>query len=281
MDSAPLAGFRVISLAINLPGPLACARLRGLGAEVTKIEPPSGDPLAAAAPAWYDELTRGQRIAALDLKSAVGRATLEDLLADADLLLTATRLSALARLGLGWEGIHARHPRLCHVVIVGDAETDGPGHDLTYAAQAGLLTPPHLPRSVFVDLAGAERAVATALALLMARARDGAGRFAAIALSTVADELAAPLRHGLTAPDGVLGGGAAVYGLYRAKEGWIAVAALEPAFAARLADALGVDVTDRRALEAAFLARTAAEWEAWARARDLPLAAVASVSAER
>jgi crotonobetainyl-CoA:carnitine CoA-transferase CaiB-like acyl-CoA transferase len=280
MDSAPLAGFRVISLAINLPGPLACARLRGLGAEVTKIEPPSGDPLAAAAPAWYDELTRGQRIAALDLKSAVGRATLEDLLAEADLLLTATRLSALARLGLGWEAIHARHPRLCHVVIVGDAETDGPGHDLTYAAQAGLLTPPHLPRSVFVDLAGAERAVATALALLMARARDGAGRFAAIALSTVADELAAPLRHGLTAPDGVLGGGAAVYGLYRAKEGWIAVAALEPAFAARLADALGVDVTDRRALEAAFLARTAAEWEAWARARDLPLAAVASVSAE-
>jgi crotonobetainyl-CoA:carnitine CoA-transferase CaiB-like acyl-CoA transferase len=280
MDSAPLAGFRVISLAINLPGPLACARLRGLGAEVTKIEPPSGDPLAAAAPAWYDELTRGQRIAALDLKSAVGRATLEDLLAEADLLLTATRLSALARLGLGWEAIHARHPRLCHVVIVGDAETDGPGHDLTYAAQAGLLTPPQLPRSVFVDLAGAERAVATALALLMARARDGAGRFAAIALSTVADELAAPLRHGLTAPDGVLGGGAAVYGLYRAKEGWIAVAALEPAFAARLADALGVDVTDRRALEAAFLARTAAEWEAWARARDLPLAAVASVSAE-
>jgi crotonobetainyl-CoA:carnitine CoA-transferase CaiB-like acyl-CoA transferase len=279
MDSTPLHGTRVVSLAVNLPGPLACARLRDLGAEVTKVEPPAGDPLAAYVRPWYEELARGQRIVGLDLKSEAGSAALADLLAAADLLVTSSRLSALERLGLGWDVLHARHPRLCHVAIVGEAGRDRPGHDLTYAAEAGLVTPPDLPPSLFVDLAGAERAVSTSLALLMARQRDGVGRFAEVALCSMAEELAAPPRYGLTRPGGLLGGGAAAYGLYRAKEGWIAVAALEPAFARHLADEIGADVADRAALEAAFLARTAAEWQAWARERDLPVSAVASVSA--
>lgn len=280
MESTPLAGTRVVSLAVNLPGPAACARLRDLGAEVTKVEPPAGDPLAAFARGWYDELARGQRIVPLDLKSDAGQATLDALLADADLMVTSSRLSALARLGLAWEAIHTRHPRLCQVAIVGEAESDQPGHDLTYAAQAGLVLPPQLPPSLFVDLAGAERAVSTALALLMGRARDGVGRFAAVSLCEAAKELAAPLRHGLTTPGGLLGGGARVYGVYRAKEGWVAIAALEPAFARGLEDALGVDVSDGAALQEAFIARTAAEWEAWAREHDLPIAAVAPVRAE-
>jgi alpha-methylacyl-CoA racemase len=115
----------------------------------------------------------------------------------------------------------------------------------------------------------------------MARARDGVGRFALVALGTLADELAAPRRYGLTTAGALLGGGEAIYGLYRAKEGWIALAALEPAFARRLAEALGVDVSDRAALETAFLARTAEEWEDWALERDLPIAAVRGVSAAR
>jgi crotonobetainyl-CoA:carnitine CoA-transferase CaiB-like acyl-CoA transferase len=279
----PLAGVRVISLAVNLPGPLACARLHALGAEVVKVEPPAGDPLAAFTRAWYDALARGQQVVAVDLKTGQGRAALDAMLAGADLLVTATRPAALGRLGLGWAELHARHPRLCHLAIVGHAPPDEEraGHDLTYAAGAGLAAPPHLPPSLFVDLASAERAVSDALALLMARGRDGAGRFASVALGSIAEELAAPLRYGLTTADGILGGGAAVYGLYAAKEGWVALAALEPAFARRLAEALGVDATDRPALEAAFLARTAAEWEAWARERDLPIAAVRTVSGAR
>lgn len=59
--TAPLDGFRVVSLAVNLPGPLAAARLREMGAEVIKVEPPAGDPLAVGAPSWYAELIGGQR----------------------------------------------------------------------------------------------------------------------------------------------------------------------------------------------------------------------------
>ncbi|HEX6749453.1 MAG TPA: CoA transferase [Longimicrobium sp.] len=272
----PLEGVRVVTLAVNLPGPLACARLHALGAAVMKVEPPSGDPLAAVAPEWYDELSAGQQIVTHDLKERAGRDALETRLADADLLVTATRPAALERLGLGWTELHARHPRLCHLAITGYArpDEDRPGHDLTYVAAAGLVTPPDLPRTLLADLAAAERADSAALALLLARARDDVGRHASVALADVAEEFAAPLRHGLTVSDGALGGGSPLYGLYRAKEGWIAVAALEPRFAQRLAAELYVAL-DRPSLEAAFARRTAAEWETWAREHDLPIAAVA------
>jgi hypothetical protein len=87
------------------------------------------------------------------------------------------------------------------------------------------------------------------------------------------DPLLAPLRHGLTAPGGALGGGAPRYGVYRAKVGRVAVAALEPHFEARLYAELGLapgeDPSPR------FLERAAGEWERWARERDLPIVAVA------
>jgi crotonobetainyl-CoA:carnitine CoA-transferase CaiB-like acyl-CoA transferase len=273
----PLEGTTVITLAVNLPGPLACARLHALGAAVTKVEPPSVDPLAAVSPAWYRELADGQQIVTLDLKDPAGRSALEEMLEDADLLVTATRPAALDRLGLGWAEMHARHPRLCHLSIVGYAPPDDdlPGHDLTYAAAAGLVAPPEMPRTLLADLAAAERAVSAALALLLVRTRDEFGRHATVALHDVATDFAAPLRHGLTAPGGVLGGGSALYGLYRASDGWIAIAALEPRFAQRLAAELYVAL-GRASLEAAFARRPAAEWEVWARARDLPIVAVAS-----
>lgn len=273
----PLAGIRVVTTAVNLPGPLACVRLHALGAAVTRVEPPAGDPLAGVSPAWYRELADGQQLVTLDLKEPGARGVFDALLADADLLVTATRPAALERLGLGWAALRARHPRLCHLAITGypPPDEDRPGHDLTYAAAAGLVAPPELPRTLVADLAAAERAIGTALALLLARGRDGAGRQASVALAEVAEEFAAPLRHGLTTPGGVLGGGSPLYGLYRAKEGWIAIAALEPRFAQRLAGELYVGA-DRASLEAAFARRTAAEWEAWARERDLPLVAVAA-----
>lgn len=279
----PLDGTAIVSLAVNLPGPLACARLHALGAAVTKVEPPSGDPLARAAATWYHELAAGQRVLALDLKGDAGRAELHALLARADLLVTASRPSALDRLGLAWEVLHVRHPRLCHLSIVGHPPPDEevPGHDLTYLAAAGLLAPPELPLTLMADLAGAERAVSTALALLLARGRDGVGRRATVALAAVAEDLADPLRHGLTLTVGPVGGGSALYGLYATRDGeWIAVAALEPQFANRLAAELYVSF-DRASLEAAFLRRTAEEWERWARERDLPIAGVRPVSARR
>jgi alpha-methylacyl-CoA racemase len=276
----PLRGVRVVTLAVNVPGPVAAARLHDLGAAVTKVEPPSGDPLAEMARAWYDELARGQRVIRFDLKAPEGWARLEEVLAESDLLLTSSRPASLARLGLAWDDLRARHPRLSQVAITGHPppREDRAGHDLTYQAALGLVEPPALPRTLLADLASAERAVSAALALLLERARDGVGRYAAVSLEEAAEVFAAPLRHGLTRPGGLLGGGAEIYGLYRAREGWVAVAALEPQFRRRLAEALGLDGLSRAALESSLLARTAEEWEAWATEHDLPIAAVRRTS---
>lgn len=272
----PLEGIRVLTLAVNLPGPLAAARLRELGATVTKVEPPTGDALARVRPSWYELLHEGITVHALDLKTSEGRGQLEEHLARCDLLITATRPAALRRLGLDWESLHARHPRLCQVAIVGypPPHEELAGHDLTYQAQAGLLEPPRLPRTCLADLAGARDAVSAALALLLARERGQGAQHVWVSLAQAAEDFAAPLRHGLCAPDGILGGASAGYNLYRTRDGWVALAALEPHFWERLTRELGLTAPDREQLQQAFLTRTAQEWEAWGTARDLPLVRV-------
>lgn len=275
MTALPLAGTRVVAIATNVPGPVAAARLREMGSSVTKVEPPEGDPLAAAAPAWYAALASGCTVRRLALRAPADRAALDELLAAADLLLTSLRPAALARLGLDAAALGTRFTRLALVAIVGHPAPDEErsGHDLTYLAPHGLLDPPGLPRTLVADLLGAERAVAAALALLLARERGGGAGATFVALADAARDAAAPLRAGLTAPGGLLGGAFLGYGLYRTRSGWVAVAALEEGFRVRLAGALGVPL-DRAALERAFLARTADEWESWGRERDLPITAV-------
>ena len=278
--TGPLDGVRVVSIAINLPGPAAVARLASQGAAVTTVLPPGGDPLEHYARAYFDALHAGQDIERLDLKSEEGRARLEDLVAEADVLVTSSRASALARLGLDHASVGGRHTQVCQVDIVGHpgAAGDVAGHDLTYQAGAGLLGDGRLPATTAVDLAGAERAAAEACAALVERARTGRGCRREVALSDVAQTLAAPLVHGLTVPGGPLGGGLPVYAVYAASVGHVALAALEPQFVARLCAALGLapeDLTAHR-LGEAFAARTADEWQAWADEHDIPLAAVAA-----
>ncbi len=230
----------VLTLALNVPGPVAAARLAGLGATVTKVEPPGGDPLATVSPTWYRALHEGLAVQQIDLKTPEGRAALEPLLAAADLLLTANRPAALARLGLDWPALHARFPRLTQVAIVGQPSprADLPGHDLTYVAAAGLVDPPRLPRTLVADLAGAERAIAAALAGLYGRDRGLGAGYSEVSLAEAAADFAAPLEHGLTARSGVLGGAFAGYNLYPTQDGWIAVAALEAHFWQRLRSAV-------------------------------------------
>lgn len=272
----------MVTLAGNVPGPVAAARLQHLGAMVTKVEPPSGDPLATISPAWYRGLTHGQEILRLDLKHPAGCERLHPLLEASDLLLTATRPAALERLGLAWEQVHARYPRLSQVAITGYSppHENRAGHDLTYQAVAGLLTPPGLPRTLLADMAIGERAVSAALALLLARERGQGSGYTQLAMTEATEAFAAPLRYGLTAPGGLLGGGLPGYGVYPTRQGWIAVAILETHFREALERELGVDSADREALEHVFRARTAAEWEAWAEARDLPIAAVRDPAAQ-
>jgi crotonobetainyl-CoA:carnitine CoA-transferase CaiB-like acyl-CoA transferase len=271
-----LSGVKVISLSINTPGPVAASRLAEMGASVTKVEPPAGDPLKTFAPEWYKSLASRQRTVTLDLKNPDERQELETLLSGADLLLASSRPSALGRLQLDWKALHARHPQLCFVGIVGYPEPleERSGHDLTYLSSAGLVNPPELPPSLFVDLAGAERCVSLALALLLRRERTGEAGCATVSLYQCAAELAAPIRAGLTSPDGILRGSHPLYGLYEAVDGWIAIAALEPHFAERLLAALGLQQPDREKLAQAFRQRNAEEWEQWAIEHDLPMAAV-------
>jgi crotonobetainyl-CoA:carnitine CoA-transferase CaiB-like acyl-CoA transferase len=275
-DSTLLQDVKIVSLALNAPGPVAAARLTAMGAEVTKVEPPGGDAMSHAAPQWYTALCQGQTVLRIDLKDAAGRKQLDGLLENADLLLASFRPSALRRLGLDWESLRARHPRLCFVGIIGHPPPleERSGHDLTYQVDFGLLRPPQMPPTLFVDMAGAERAVSMALALLNRAARRGEAGYAWVSLYECARDLAAPVAAGLTLPGGWLGGGYPLYGLYQANDGWIAIAALEPHFAERLLAELNLKKADRSELERIFLQRSAAAWESWAAERDLPLVAV-------
>ena len=275
----PLKGIRVVTLALNVPGPVAAARLVDLGAEGIKVEPPSGDPLKAVAAPWYDVLTRKQTVVALDLKNQDDRSKLDDYLEQAGLLLTSFRPSALRRLQLDWESVHARHPRLCVVNMIGypPPQEEIPGHDLTYQASLGLLRPPELPITLHADMAGAERAVNVALALLMNFAKTGKAEQANVALYEAIRDFAGPLNAGLTRKGGVLGGGFSFYGVYTTSDGWVAVAALEPGFIKRMTEELNLGAHSRAELEDIFKTRTSVEWEQWARERDLPIKAVVSI----
>jgi alpha-methylacyl-CoA racemase len=263
----------VLSLATNLPGPLAVARLRSLGARIRKVEPPTGDLLERARPTWYRTLHEGIDIQRIDLKDAAGRARLDSFLEETDLLITATRPASLARLGLGWDELHARFPRLSQVAIVGNPapEEDLPGHDLLYQAEQGLVHPPEMPRTCLADLGGALEAVIAALELVIASKAGEPGRRVAVSLTSAAGWFAEPWRQELTTPGGQLGGGFGGYRIYRAREGWVAVAALEPQFQKALATELGVSLGDPDELQKVFLTRSADDWVARAREIDLPL----------
>ena len=259
--------MRIVSLAQNVPGPVAVARLVAGGASAIKIEPPWGDPLESLCRPWYDDLHAHVRDERIDLKSAAGLAQLRTLLEGSDTLLASQRPSALARLGLDAASLRGPLPSLRHVNIVGDtAHPEEPGHDLTYQARAGLLQSV-MPLTLLADMAGAERAHA-----VLMEVADQPGAERVIGLFDTLRDLSAPLYYGLTARGGHLGGGNPAYGIYPAREGAIAVGALEPHFRARLYEGLGL--TDGSDPSAIFATRTAIEWEQWAAARDLPLVAV-------
>ena len=269
-----LEGIKIVNLAVNLPGPAAAQRLCGLGASVVKVEPPSGDPMEIYYADWYRDMAAGHDLVKLDLKSPEGREQLEGLLANADVLITATRPAAMERLGLDRETLQRKFPRLCQVLIVGyPAPRDNEaGHDLTYQASMGLLDPPHLPRSLLSDMAGSEQVVSSALALLFNRERNGVGGNAVVALSEAAAVFAEPLRYGSTIPGASLGGGIPEYNIYKTSDGWVAVAALEPHFKRRLEETLKVAAPEE--YRAVFILQNSAYWQEWGQQMDVPIETV-------
>ena len=279
--SSPLQGVRVLSLALNLPGPAALMRCHAMGADCLKFEPPAGDPMQHYNRTAYDALHDGIAVRSADLKTEAGQQELSRALATTDVLITSFRPSALGKLGLAWPSLQARHPALSQVAIVGagGARAEEPGHDLTYLAESGLITGTALPPTLYADMGGALLAVEAVLqAALHARSgAEGGGIYREVALHAAADWLALPRTWGLTQPTGAVGGAHAGYRVYACADGRVAVAALEPHFAERLCDAAGIAGADMRAPStheaiAAWLQRkTRSALEALATARDIPL----------
>ncbi|WP_293851666.1 CoA transferase [uncultured Brevibacterium sp.] len=275
MNQQPLSGVTVITLAVNLPGPLAAARLASLGARVVKVEPPIGDPLSLYVTDYYKELSDGQEVVTIDLKSPEGVQQFDQLAKEADILLTAMRPKAARALGIPDT---VDKYGLVHVEIVGFAgdRADVPGHDLTYQAAHKTLVPGTMPTVPVADVLGGEHAALQALAGLREKEHRGADLTGGIVKRVVLDEAAqwaaGPARHGLTGPGTRLGGASPEYRTYATSDGYIAVACLEPHFAKALAEQLG---SEHEELEKAFASQPTAHWMEFANTYDLPIEPIA------
>lgn len=287
---SPLHGIRILSLALNLPGPAALMRCRRMGATCTKLEPPAGDPMGLYNPRAWGEMHEGVKLLQADLKTPQGQEVLQRELARTDVLLTSFRPSALSKLGLAWRDLHTRYPTLSQVAIVGSpgARAEEPGHDLTYLADNGLVPGLELPATLYADMGGSlmvsEAVLQAALRKHERYAGSGdphpEGLYLEVALSDAAAYLALPRSWGLTQAAGAVGGAHAGYRVYPTRDGRAAVAALEPHFAAALCTAAGVTPGDIRtmfapathdAIAAFFASRTCDELDRLAVERDLPI----------
>src|SRR4051812_30950713 len=118
MPSA-LEGIRVLELAPTLPGPYCGRLLAELGADVIKVEAPTGDPLRGLMPDVFRAANRGKRSVVLDLKRAGVAATVERLAVWADVVLEGYRPGVAERLGVGPEHLRAVNPRIVYCRISG------------------------------------------------------------------------------------------------------------------------------------------------------------------
>ena len=282
-STKPLRGVRILSLALNLPGPAALMRLAQMGARCTKINPPAGDPMQHYTPDGYALMHKGVAHKTLDLKSDAGQNAIHKLLPQTDVLLTSFRPSALNKLGLGWKALHKQYPALSLIEVVGAPGplAEIPGHDLTYQAEVGLVNGMDLPPSLFADMGGALMATEATLKAVLSLKTTGKGSRHEVALSEAAAWLALPRQLRMTTPDGAVGGAHAGYRVYACKNGRVAVAALEPHFALSLCKAAGLPLAhpvkdlfkpETQQAIAAFLAsKTRQQLDKLAAAQDIPL----------
>src|SRR5437762_6838167 len=146
----PLVGIRVLDLTRLLPGAYCTMLLADMGADVIKVEEPgTGDymrwtpPLIDGQSALFNALNRNKRSLTLNLKAQAGRELLLALIETSAVLVEGNRPGVMERLGLGWDVLHARNPKLVMCSITGYGQ-DGPfasraGHDINYVATSGAL----------------------------------------------------------------------------------------------------------------------------------------------
>ena len=191
----PLSGIRVVEMATLVMGPIAGQTLGDYGAEVIKLETPTGDIFRHNAPArspdmgaTFLQFNRNKQSLAVDVKSARGRDLVGRLLATADVFLTNTRAQALAKLGLDYDTLRTTNPGLIYCAAYGFSE-DGPyagrpAADDTIQAMSGLVDlqaratgTPGFVATVIADKAIGLSVVNAVMAGLIRRNRDGTGQF--------------------------------------------------------------------------------------------------------
>ncbi|HEY5656308.1 MAG TPA: CoA transferase [Myxococcota bacterium] len=315
----PLSGTLVVDLTRVLAGPFCTLVLADLGARVIKVEAPGrGDdarqigPFVDGRSAYFTSLNRGKQSIALDLKAEADREVFERLLGRADVLVENFRPGAMARLGYGWDALHARFPRLVMASTSGFGQTgpyaSRPAYDIVAQAMGGIMSltgqPGGPPTRVGTSLGDIAAGLFTAVgveAALLERERSGRGMHVdvamldaqvailenAIARYTATGEVPGPLgsRHPSITPFEALA----------ARDGHIIVAAGNDALFASLCRALGCaelardprfasnDLRTRNhaalkpALEVALAARTAAEWLALLSDAGVPCAPIQNV----
>ena len=199
-----LEGIRVVEMGLWVAGPSAGGILADWGAEVIKIEMPSGDPMRMLYSALsgskesrcppFDLHNRGKRSVALDVNKPEGRAIAEKIVATADVFLTNMRPQFLRRSGLDHESLLAANPRLVYGILTGyglvGPDKDAPGFDMAaFSARSGVShratppggVPPTLPGGMG-DNVTAMALVAGILGALLYRERSGHGQLVATSL---------------------------------------------------------------------------------------------------
>jgi len=197
----PLENVLVADFTTLLPGPLATLMLAEAGAEVMKVEKPGGEDVRMFPPYWnglsaaFAILNRGKKGMVADLKSDGGRAKALELIDRADVLVEQFRPGVMERLGLGYDALIKRNPRLIYCSITGYGQK-GPrrseaGHDINYIGATGLLSlstgpmdRPTVPPALIADIGGGSfPAVINILLALIAREKTGKGTYIDIAMS--------------------------------------------------------------------------------------------------
>jgi crotonobetainyl-CoA:carnitine CoA-transferase CaiB-like acyl-CoA transferase len=201
--AGPMEGITVVELGVWVAGPAAGGILADWGADVVKIEPPTGDParmfgrmlgIEDGLSPPFEMDNRGKRSIVLDLTTDAGRATAIELLSGADIFLSNVRPAALRRIGLDFETVAAANPRLVYGLITGYGES-GPDADraaydvAAFWARAGLAhlltrpgdTPP-FQRGGMGDHSAGMTLAAAVCAALVARTRTGKGQLVSTSL---------------------------------------------------------------------------------------------------
>ena len=201
MSAPPLDGITILDLSRVLAGPYCTMLAADMGARVIKIEHPTrgddtrawGPPFTEGESTYYLSVNRNKESVALDFKRPEGRAALDRLLSQADVVVENFRPGTLDAIGLGYDALAATHTRLVYVSISGFGRTgprrDEAGYDAIAQAESGLMSvtgtpdgPPVRLGVAVADLASGMFAFQGMLAALLARARTGRGQLVEVAL---------------------------------------------------------------------------------------------------